>query len=379
MGVTIKEVTSRRDLKTFVKLPFWLYRDHPNWVPPLIRDEMETLDPRRNPAFETAEARLFLAYKDDQLVGRVAAILSHIANQKYQTKNLRFGWLEFIEDFDTASALLGAVEDWARELGMETVTGPHGFCDLDRQGMLIEGFDRLATIATNYNPPFYPRYLERYGFVKDVDYVEIRSQDPNNIPETVLKLAKRMRGKNQVRLVEFRRNKELKPWLDQFFRLLNETYDQIYGSVPLSERQIAYYLKKYLPVMDTRLIKALVDDSGELVGFIVSMPNLSRAFQKARGRLLPWGWFHIWRACQKYETVDLCLGAVKEKYRGKGVVLLMLLSLLEQFRKSGVQYSESNPIVESNNLVAPFYLRFDSEIHKRRRIFIKKSNPRREA
>ncbi len=371
MEVVIKEVTSRRELKRFVKLPFSLYRNQPNWVPPLIRDEMQTLDPKRNPAFESAEARLFLAYQGQRPVGRVAAILSHAANRKYRTRNLRFGWLEFIEDFDTARALLNTVETWARELGMETITGPHGFCDLDRQGMLIEGFDHLATIATNYNPPFYPRYLEGCGFQKDVDYVEISSRG-TDIPEAVLKLSQRLQGRTPLRLLELRRKRDIEQWLDPFFRLLNQSYDHIYGAVPLSENQIDYYLKKYLPVLDTRLVKGLVDESGALVGFLISMPSLSRALQKARGRLFPWGWFHIWRACQNFETVDFYLAAVSERYRGKGVVLFMLLDFLEQCRALGAQYGESNPILESNNLVVSFFLRFDSQIHKRRRIYKKR-------
>lgn len=379
MAVVIKEVISRRELKEFVKLPFRLYRGNPYWVPPLIRDELETLDPKRNPAFDTAEAKLFLAYQGDRPVGRVAAILSHIANQKYQTQNLRFGWLEFREDYETAAALLGAVEDWGRRLGLKTLTGPHGFCDLDRQGMLIEGFDRLATIATNYNPPFYPRYLERYGFVKEVDYVEIKSLDPDYRPPVALKLAQRVRSRSRVRLLAIKRNRDMKPWLDQFFRLLNQSYDHVYGAVPLSEKQIEYYLRKYLPVMDPRLVQGLVDESDRLVGFFIGMPNLSRAFQKARGRLLPWGWLHIWRACRRFERVDFYLAAVREEYRGTGVILLMLLKMLEQLSKLGVYSSESNPIMESNNLVAPFYLRFNSEIHKRRRIYRKRITPRTES
>ena len=277
MSVEIRVVETKQDLKTFVKVPFDLYKGDPYWVPPLIRDEMEIFNPKKNPAYEHAETRLFLAQKAGKTVGRTAAILSHAANEKYNTKNLRFGWFDTINDYEVARALLEAVEKWGKELGMETLTGPHGFSDLDPEGMLIEGFDQLPTISVYYNYPYYPGFVEKYGFAKEIDYVEFRSIAPREtgIPPKLLRLGERIKQRSGVRVIKFKKKSEVKKRAVDLFYLLDEAFEEIYGSVPLTEKQIKYYVRKYFSFVDKDLVKLAVNENDEAVGFMISMPSLS--------------------------------------------------------------------------------------------------------
>ncbi|MCP5108595.1 MAG: hypothetical protein GY950_34740, partial [bacterium] len=295
MSIEIRKVETKKALKTFVKVPFTIYKGNDCWVPPLISEEMETFDPRKNPAYEGAESRLFVAYKDGEPVGRAAAILSHAANDKFGTKNLRFSWFDTVEDYEVSRALFDAVESWGKELGMETLTGPHGFTDLDPEGMLVEGFDQLATIAVFYNHAYYPQFLEKYGFEKEIDYVEFKARAPieEGLPPKLLKLGERIKERSKVKVLNFKTKKEMLNRAPDLFRLLDEAYEEIYGSVPLTEKQIKYYVNKYISYADKDLIKMVVNENDEAIGFMVSMPSLSRAFQKAKGRLFPFGWYHL--------------------------------------------------------------------------------------
>jgi hypothetical protein len=373
MSVEIKEVLDKKALKTFVKLPFPMYRKDPMWIPQLIRDDMEIFSREKNPAYENADARLFLAYKGGKPVGRVAAIHSRIANQKYGTKNLRFGWFDAPDDAEVAAALFQAVEDWARELGLETLTGPQGFCDLDPQGMLIEGFDQLPTIAGYYNYPYYRKLVEGLGFQKEIDYVEFRTQVPADMsafPEKLLRLAERIQERGGLRLLKFRNKKEILGRAQELFHLLDEAFEEIYGSVPLTERQVNYYVKKYFSFVDKDLIQAVVNDKDEMVGFMIAMPSLSRAFQKARGRLLPLGWWHILRALKRSDVLDFYLAGVRRAYRGMGVDLLMVVQVAHgavgRFR-----FTESNQELENNTKIQAQWKYFNPVQHKRKRIYKK--------
>ena len=268
---------------------------------------MDTLTPGRNPAFEDAEAHLLLARRDGKIVGRVAAIISHAANRKYGTKNLRFGWFDTIDDFDVARALLDAAAAWGRDRGMITMTGPHGFTDLDPEGMLIEGFGELATIAVIYNHPYYPKFVERYGFVKEVDYIEFQALSPEGtvLPEKMVKLAEWGAKRNNWHLVKYANIKKLRADYGQrLFDMLDESFADLYGTVPLTQKQKEYYIGKYIPFANPSFIEIVANEKEEMVGFIIALPSLSRAFQKARGRLFPFGFFHIMRALRKYDTLD---------------------------------------------------------------------------
>lgn len=372
MAVTIRAVRTARDLKEFVRFPFRVYGEHPCWVPPLLVDEVETFTPARNPAYDDAESRQFLAYRDGEPVGRVAAILSRAANRKYGTANLRFGWFECLDDAEAALALFGEVEKWARELGMTTLSGPHGFCDLDPNGLLVEGFGELGTLTGNYNHPYYPGLVEAAGFVKEIDYVEFTCRPPaGGLPEKLERLLERVRRQSSFRLVPFRTNKEVAARAREIFDLLNETFEEVYGTIPLSDRQMDFYVKKYIPYVDPTLIKAVVNPEDEMVGFLLTMPSLSRPLQRARGRLFPLGWFWILRGLKERETLDFLLAGVRKDCRGVGVDLLMIADILRTATEQGFARSESNQELETNTRVQAFWQYFDPVQHKRRRVYRK--------
>lgn len=374
MAVSIKEVLDKKYLKTFVTLPFTLYKDDPMWVPQLIRDDMEIFDKEKNPAFDYSDSRLFLAYQDGRPVGRIAAIHNRAANEKYGTKNLRFGWFDSINNPEVAAALFQAVEGWARELGLETLSGPHGFCDLDPQGMLVEGFDQLPTIAGYYNFPYYQKLVEGLGYVKEIDYVEFRAQVPKEMsafPEKLLRLADRILERGNLRLIKFERKKDILGRAVELFHLLDEAFDEIYGSVPLTERQIQYYIKKYFSFVDKDLIQAVVNEKDEMIGFMIAMPSLSLAFQKANGRLFPLGWWHLLRAFKNNDVLDFYLAGIKKSYRGMGVDLLMVVNIARAAVAKGFRFTESNQELETNNKIQAQWKYFNPVQHKRKRIFKK--------
>lgn len=372
-AVEIRVVETKKQLREFVKIPFALYRKHPLWVPPLIRDELRQFDPRRNPAYETAETKLFIAYQNGQAVGRIAGILSHIANAVHHSKNLRFGWFDTIKDYEVAQALFGAVEEWGAQRGMETLTGPQGFSDLDPQGMLIDGFEFLPTVAVIYNYPYYPAFVEQYGFKKEVDFVEFLSVVPmeSGIPLRLQQTGEQIRNRNLIHLVKFKNRRHVLSRVQELFHLLQETFKDVYGSVPLTPKQMAYYIQKYISFADPHLIQMVVDEHDEAIGFLIALPSLSTGFQKARGHLFPFGWYHIKKSLQSYLVLDFYLAGVKEKFRGHGVDLLMVLEVLELALQRGAHFAESNPEIETNKKVHAQWKYFNPTPHKRRRIFKK--------
>ncbi|MBN1196218.1 MAG: hypothetical protein JXA62_02315 [Candidatus Aminicenantes bacterium] len=371
MKVDIQTVDSKKQLKQFVKMPFRFFEKDPYWVPPLIMDEMETLDAKRNPAFETAESRMFMAFRNGEPVGRIAAILSHAANEKYASLNLRFGWFNVIEDYAVAEALLDAAESWGREKGMKTITGPQGFTDMDSEGMLIEGFDLIPTIAQIYNPPFYPRFLEQYGFEKEIDYLEFRAKVPRELPERLFTLSERLKQRSNLRVLECDSKRRLLKYARPIFELLDETFAEIYGSVPTTEKQTDYYTKKYSMFLDPRLCKVVLNPENELVGFMISMPSMSVAFQKACGRILPFGWFHLLRGLRQRKVLDFYLAGVKKKFRGMGVDLMLVLAVAENAMKMGFETAESNVELETNTKIHAQWKFFEHYQARRRRIFRK--------
>jgi GNAT superfamily N-acetyltransferase len=374
MNVDITVVASKAELKKFIGFTRTLYAGNQYWVPPLIKDEMDTLTPGRNPAFENAEARLFLARRDGRIVGRIAGILSHAANDKYGTHNMRFGWFDAIDDYDVAKALLDTVEAWGREKGMTTLTGPHGFTDLDQEGLLIEGFNELATMAELYNHPYYQGFLERYGFVKEVDYVEYQALSPEGtvIPEKMTKMLAWAQKRNNFRLVHYTSIKTLrKERGQQLFDLLDETFAELYGTIPLTQKQKDYYIDRYLPFANPEYIKIAVDDTGKMIGFMLAIPSLSKAFQKAKGHLFPFGFIHILRALKRYDTLDFMMAGIVKPYRGKGVDLMMVVDIFRSALAHGVHFAESNPELETNSKIQGEWKIVDRRQHKRRRIYTK--------
>lgn len=372
MSVEVRLVNSAKDLRTFIKVPFSIYKDSPYWVPPLVFDELNSLRKDRNPAFEFSEAEYWIAYKDGAPVGRIAGLVNRKANEKWGTRHARFGWIDFVEDFEVAKSLIETVEAWARGKGMDGLVGPMGFTDLDREGMLVEGFRELGTMATIYNHPYYPEYLARLGYEKEVDWVEFEVKTPKTIPEKALRVQELIRKRNGIRLYDWKSKKELiRLYARPIFELINEAYAKLYGTFTLTDRQIQAYIDQYLGFVDPRFLKIVVDAADNLVCFAICMPSLSRALQRARGSLLPFGWYHLLRALRNPRTVDMYLVAVKPEWVNRGVIAFLMTSLAESCIKAGVETNETNPELETNVEVLSIWKDFDRRQHKRRRVFRK--------
>ncbi len=374
MPVNIVKVETKGQLKRFVRFGNELYKGNPYYVPDLYSDEMATLRKDRNAAFEFCEADYFLAYKDGKLVGRIAAILNKRANEKWGIKAARFGWVDFIDDAEVVDALFSTVENWARERGLTEVQGPLGFTDLDREGMLIEGYDRVGTMATIYNHPYYPVHMERMGYVKDVDWVEYLLKVPDKKWEKAERVAAIVTRKFGLRVVRCKSRSELaKRFGKSLFTLVNECYSELYGYSPLSEKQIEQYIKMYLPVVDLRLISLVVDKDDNLVAMGVSIYSLAAALQKAKGKMLPLGWWHLLKALfvKPPKRLDFLLVAVKPEYQGQGAFALIFNEMLGNFMKLGIVDVESNPELENNTKMQTQWNEFEKEQHKRRRAFKK--------
>jgi hypothetical protein len=373
MSIEIRPVESDKDLKAFVRFPYSIYKGDPCWVPPLDIDDLTTLRKDKNPAFEYCEAAYWMAYKDGAAAGRIAGIVNNRVIEKWGKKYARFGWIDFIEDFEVASALLKAAEDWAKSKGLEGIQGPLGFTDLDKEGMLIEGFDQLGTYATGYNRPYYPQYLERLGYAKDIDWIEFRVKTPDAIPEKVQRVQELISKRTGVRLYEWKSKKDLvAKFGHQIFELIDEAYKDLYGTCPLTERQMQFYIKTYLGFVDPRFTKVIVDAEERLVGFGVAMPSLSVAAQKAGGRLLPFGALHFLLALRHPEVIDMYLVAISPEYQERGALAIIMNALNKSAIEAGVKYSETNVELETNYKVHSLWKGFEKTQHKRRRAFVKK-------
>lgn len=373
MRVEVREVASKKDLRKFVKFNLELYKGNPYHVPNLIDEEMMTLDKSRNPAFEVCETAFFLAYKEGKVVGRIAAIINHPYNETWKQKRARFGFVDFIDDEEVVNVLFGTVERWAKEHGMEAIHGPLGFTDLDHEGMLVEGFDQLGTMATIYNYPYYPKHLERLGYKKDQDWHEFKIYIPESVPAKHLRIGEIVKKKYGLKVMKFKNLKELMPYAHGVFHTLNAAYAPLYGFAPLTEKQIDYYLDIYLPMLRFDMVTLIVREADEeVVGFGVSLPNLSRAMQKAKGHLFPFGWIYLLKALKKDpKVVDLYLTGVLPEYKSKGVNALLFNDLIPVYQRCGTIYAESNPELETNNAVQAQWDYFKFEHHKTRRAYIK--------
>lgn len=371
MKPQIKEVQTLKELRTFIRFPVKLYRDNPTWVPAMFNDEYNTLRRDKNPAFEHCEARYWLAYQDGQVVGRVAAILNHLHLKKWRQNFMRFGWFDFIDDIDVSAALLGQVESWAREMGMNAVHGPLGFTDLDREGMLVEGFDELATLTANSNYPYYPQHMDRLGYVKDTDWLEYEIQVPPQPDPDIAKLSEIVLKRNNLRLLKLKHKKELLPYAIKLFNLLDEEYSHLYGTVPLTERQKQSYTQQYFSFVELDFVPMVVDEKDDLVAFGVALPSLSKALQKCRGELFPFGFIYLLQALKKNDRGDLYLIAVKSEYQGRGLNAVMIHQINQVFNRYGITKVESNPELETNQAVQAQWKYFEKRQHKRRRCYLK--------
>lgn len=376
--IEIRKVGTKKDLKTFIEFHYDLYKGNQYDVPSLFADDMNTLSKDKNAAFEFCEAEYFLAYREGKLVGRIAAIINHKANKRWDRKTVRFGWVDFVDDLDVSKALFKAVEDYGRSKGMTEVVGPLGFTDFDPEGMLIEGFDQLGTFATIYNYPYYSRHMEQLeGWVKDNDYVEFKLLVPKTVPEKYVKIAQMVEKRYNLHVHILTKHEIWKEGYGRkIFQLINETFKDLYGYSELSDKQIDQYIKMYLPFADLNLIPVIEDWNADrkLVGVGITLPSLSKAVQKChRGRMLPFGWWHLFRALKFHKTkiVDMEMIGVLPEYRQKGANALMFAHLIPIYQKYGFEWGESQVEMETNEKVQSQWQYLETIQHKRRRCYKK--------
>lgn len=368
MSISIKEVVTRRQLRSFITFPEKLYKNHPLWVPALISDEFNTLLPKKNAAFKFCEAAYFLAYRDKEIVGRVAAIINHNANKDWNEKIVRFGWIDFIEDYSVVCALLDKVIEWGTERGMTKIKGPLGFSDMDKEGLLVEGFENMPSITCIYNFPYYGKLLEQYGFKKDVDWTQKIIDIPSELPE-MFKYEDLVKKRFGLSVMKPKNNKELAKKGIEVFTVLNNSFSKLYEFTKLSDEQIRQYVKQYIPFVNVDLVCVVLDKDENVVGFSITVPSLSVAMRKAKGRLFPFGFLHILRAMKKNNILEAYMIGVVPEYQGKGVNVLIFSHLHHSALKYGITKMITNPQLEDNYKVQTLFGEYEAKPYMRRRSY----------
>lgn len=372
--VTLKEAVSRAELKAFVKFPFALYKGSAYWVPPIIADELETFDKTKNPAFQNAEAWFFLAYKNEKIVGRIVAIINHLEVEQQQIKKMRFGWFDFIDDSEVSKSLLDKVAEIARRRELDFMEGPVGFSNLDKVGVLTEGFDHIGSMITWYNHPYYSSHYEHFGFKKEKGYVENKFPANNADPKLFTKLNELVKRRYGLREINFTKTKEVLPLTDKMFDLFNETYSKLSSFVPITEVQKAYFKKKYISFINPEYIKFIVDKEDALIAFAIVMPSFSKALQKAKGKLFPFGIFHLLKAKKYNKDVLFYLIGIHPEYQNKGVTAIIFNEYYKTFNKKGIEMCYRTPELEDNIAIRQMWKHFDPKIFKRRCTYKKDLN-----
>ena len=374
MAIILKEVTTKYELIKFIKFGNDLYKDCENFCPHLILDELNTFNKKKNPSFDVCEDILYLAYRDGKIVGRIAGIINHAANKHWGVKKCRFGWIDFIDDLEVSKALLDAVCEWGRKKGMLTLNGPVGFTDWDFEGMLIEGFEHLAPMASLYNFPYYQKHMEAYGLTKENDWIEIQMDPQCETPERVLRIDKIVKERYHLRVDKVRSTKELvDKYGDTFMDVLDEAYQKLYNFQPMTERQKQYYKNMYFPLLNFDFVTIVVNEKDEIVGLGMGMPDISEALRKCRGYLFPFGWIRVLKAlrAKQMDAFDLLLIGIKPDYQGMGVNAMIIAEQHPYFRQYGIKRVETTSIMESNTRNIANWMMFPHKIHKRRRAFTK--------
>ena len=372
MKPEIIEVKSKSDLRKFIRLPAIIHKDHPNWVPPIYMDDREFFNPKKNPAFGYSDTILLLALKDKKPVGRIMGIINHKYNDSHNLKEGRFVFMETYNDFEVADALIKYVEDWAREHGMEKMVGPLGFSDKDPQGFQIEGYDAPVVIATNNNFPYMVDLIQQSRYSKKVDLVVYRMDIPDEIPEFYQKIHERASINNHgTHMVNFTSRKQMKPYVRPVFKLVNETFKDIYAFAPLSEDEMDEFAKRYLMILDPRFLKVVESNEGEAVAFILGLPDLSEGIRKCRGRLIPFGFLHVLIQQRRTKQLDLLLGGIKSEFRNSGLDAILGVELLKEARKAGMKFIDSHLQLETNTKMRAEMEKMGGVVYKRFRIFEK--------
>lgn len=367
----IREVVSKQELNLFIQFPDKLYDGNPYRVTPLHQIEKATLNRKKNPAFDYCESVYWLAYRGDEIVGRIAGLINHKSNQIRNEKYVRFGWLDFIDEPEVSEKLLKTVEQWALTKRMEHVHGPLGFSDMDLEGMLIEGFEEIGTQAVLYNYPYYPVHLEKSGYKKDVDWIQFEIKVARQIPEKISRISKLVQEKYNLKVLRAKKAKDLLPYADKMFDTLNSSFSELYGFVPLTDRQKKYYTKQYFSLIDPKYVCFVLDSNDEVAAFGLSIPSLSKALIKAKGRLFPFGFIPVLQALKKNDTVDMLLQGVNPKYKNKGLPAVFYEQLMQSYIDNGITKAISSHALETNTGAFLIFNDFEHRNHLRRRCYVK--------
>lgn len=370
MDLRISEVNNKNDLKKFVKFPFSIYKENKFWVPPIINDEIKSLIPEHNPAFKYCKAKFWLAFDGSKVVGRIGAIINIDYNKKTGQETGRFSRFECVNNIEVAALLLNTAEEWLRQQGMKIIMGPLGFNNLDHQGMMVEGFDYLPSIASEYHMPYYKDFCEQLGYVKETDWIEFRLT-VREIPEKALKMNDLIKQRHKLSVLTFSKTKELLPYGEKIFKVLNAAFADLFSVVSFDEGMIQYFVDRYMKLLNPKFVKLIENEDKELIAFIIGLPSLSEAFQKAKGRLFPFGFIHILKAMKHPQVVDLMLTGIEPSYQSKGVSAILITELQKTMIEHGVKYSETTGIFETNHDAINHWKSYEHIQHKRKRCFKK--------
>jgi hypothetical protein len=372
--IELKRVNKKKDLKRFIAFQNQLYKGNKFWCPQMRMDEMNTLSRDKNPAFDFCEAEYWIASRGNEIVGRIAGIINHKANERWNEKLVRFGWIDFIDDPEVSRILLDTVKEWGQSKGMMGIHGPLGFSDMDNEGMLIKGFDEMATLASIYNYPYYVEHMERLGFEKAADWVQYEFEIPPSIPEKVDRLSLLVQEKYKLRLLKAKKAKELLPYAPKMFQTLNAAFSELYGYTALTKKQVDMYIKAYFGFVRPEFISFVIDEKDDVVGFGVSLPSLTRALQKCNGKLFPFGFIYLLRAMKKNDTIDMYLNGVRPDYHARGVNALYYNEMHRAYIKYGIKKAVTNPQLEDNAKALTIWKNFNGRQHLTRRCWIKHFN-----
>lgn len=366
-------MTTKKELKRFIKFPFSLYKNEPNWVPPIIQDELDSMDATKNPVFKNATARFFIAYKNDKAVGRVCAIVNDIEIKEQGKPKMRFGWFDTIDDIEVTKTLLGKVSEIGKANQLEYMEGPVGFSNMEKAGLLIKGFEHLNTMITWYNYPYYKDHFEQLGFEKASEWVEyqIKIDDEENQNPKVKKFADIIAKRYNLTPLQFKTADDIRPYVDEMFGLLNKTYDKLETFVPIQQYQVDHYKDTYLKFIHPDFIKCVKDESGSIVAFAITMPSFSEALKKTNGKLFPVGFYHLLKAKNKNHRASFYLIGIDPEYQNKGVTAIIFQMMQELFNKRGITDVETNPELEDNKAIQQLWKNYEHELHKRRRTYRK--------
>lgn len=371
MEIALKRVQTSRDLKRFIDFQYSLYKGNQFWCPPMYMDERKTLSRQKNPAFDFCEAEYWIAYRDGKPVGRIAGIINHKANERWNEKLVRFGWIDFIDDLEVSRVLIEAVVKWGESKGMVGIHGPLGFSDMDNEGMLIKGFDEMATLASIYNYPYYVDHMEKLGFAKAADWVQYEFDIPPSIPDKVERLSLLVQEKYKLSIIKAKSSKDLLPYAPKMFITLNQAFRNLYGYTELNQRQMDMYVKAYFGFIRPEYVSFVVDEHDDVVGFGISMPSLTKVLQKCNGKLFPFGFLYILRAIKKNTVIDMYLNGVRPDYHGKGVNALYYNEMHRAYIKGGITKAVTNPQLEDNAKALTIWKNFNGRQHLTRRCWIR--------